>query len=1051
MSIPKNLIERCIETHFNDKKENIKSEKIIRISEESLKYFYNLEIITICDTSISYLPENLFSSNKFLKEVNFKSNKIKELPENNLIKQIDENLFNDTKKLEYITLDENRLESLPKNIFKGLENLSELNLFGNNLSEVPPAVFSELTNLQFLYLTANKISGLDSGTFATFKKLKELAFSENQIKHLPSNMLLGLNNLESIFIIKNKLSSLPDNIFKDCKNLKEINLSYNSITKLPESLLDGLSKLVTLNLGHNNIEYIPKEFFNGLYNLEIIDFSKNSIDDISNLFRYELNLSFIYFDDNRIKNLEENVFDQLKRLKKVSFQNNSIDTLSNKIFNNQNILRSINFRGNNISNLSDDLFLKNEKLYSCDFSHNRIKNINIELFSKLKELNQVNFSSNKIQDLNKDLFKGLDQLENIDFSNNAIEKLNKELFTNKNYLKINFSSNKISKLDEDIFETCILIEILNFSKNTINFLPKSIFNKCKMLQNIDFSYNNVQVIENDFFNQLLYLEKVNFCGNSIQIVNDYLFCKNFFIKDVNFSKNRILELSPKLFSLMNAGKVKVNFTENSDFYDFESMFNRIFDLNSNTDTETNDLTEYVNFFNVFSYCTAPELTSYAYPYDVNSGAVQYNSSNENIDTFDLLLDFESLKNYYEKDQESYAKKSKNDLEKKKKELETKNLEKTTTNKQTAKGKEVNFHYRLDRKNSTEFYNNIFLFYLNKTVKYFSLKEKQEIYSLFDEFKKNKITVLDFFIMMDDFENNNLICFERFMADKIKTSTISNNEFRIKSSDSLYNFFKRNSDFVFETFFPMVSLKNLINSEKIEQNDENLLKIKRYIFDFEIFLNMDFIKSFEIILENENERLAIYLFLILKFVLKKYNNKSNVKFFVNIESFNTKLLKVFFQNVFHRRWSNLIKLILDYFDEKEDGFLLIQDQDKLFCLESIKSCEAQVSPLDTKRDIYFEINASKQLNDTVTSISEKLNIGKKRSSKEEEDQSLESKTVKVGKEIELSESNIPLDTFNFSKINDFEKYLNLDSSKNILELAYLYYDAEFLRHPSIQKL
>ncbi|CAF0933318.1 unnamed protein product [Brachionus calyciflorus] len=118
------------------------------------------------------------------------------------------------------------------------------------------------------------------------------------------------------------------------------------------------------------------------------------------------------------------------------------------------------------------------------------------------------------------------------------------------------------------------------------------------------------------------------------MVNDYSFTENSFIEDVNFSKNRILELSPDLFSLMSEGKVKVNFTENSDFYDFQHMLNHVFVLNNYTETDKEIIKDLFR--------------------DEDSS---YNFFEEN---------FKILKVYNEKYQEFYAKKSKNDLETKKK-------------------------------------------------------------------------------------------------------------------------------------------------------------------------------------------------------------------------------------------------------------------------------------------------------------------------------------------------------------------------------------------------
>ena len=118
---------------------------------------------------------------------------------------------------------------------------------------------------------------MDENIFKDSKKLKRINFSSNKIHSFPIRLLQGQKDLEEVWLSNNQITVLNDNIFIDCKKLKIINFGDSN--------------------GGNLIEKLPKNLFFGLTLLEIV-----------------------YFGNNQITELDENLFKDSKKLKKISFQ-----------------------------------------------------------------------------------------------------------------------------------------------------------------------------------------------------------------------------------------------------------------------------------------------------------------------------------------------------------------------------------------------------------------------------------------------------------------------------------------------------------------------------------------------------------------------------------------------------------------------------------------------------------------------------------------------------------------------------------------------------------
>lgn len=97
-------------------------------------------------------------------------------------KKLRNGTFDNTKKLTTLTIINNvNLHLLGKQLFQGLENLTELNLKGNKLTKLPAKLFEDLKKLRTLNLKDNQLTELDPKLFKALDELKMLFIKGNNL------------------------------------------------------------------------------------------------------------------------------------------------------------------------------------------------------------------------------------------------------------------------------------------------------------------------------------------------------------------------------------------------------------------------------------------------------------------------------------------------------------------------------------------------------------------------------------------------------------------------------------------------------------------------------------------------------------------------------------------------------------------------------------------------------------------------------------------------------------------------------------------------------
>jgi len=190
--------------------------------------FKNLNKIRVED--IKHVDENSFQQCRKLMYIYITNSKFKEIPEN---------IFIENPQLVIVYLGNNKLRTLPEDIFINQTELEYLFLEQNEISCLPSNIFKSLTKLQWLYLYRNKIQSLNPKWFENLQSLEVLDLSDNEIQDLPKNVFSRLENLVGLELNGNQLKTIHSDSFGIHRKLNYIYLTNNKINAIDEKLIDN--------------------------------------------------------------------------------------------------------------------------------------------------------------------------------------------------------------------------------------------------------------------------------------------------------------------------------------------------------------------------------------------------------------------------------------------------------------------------------------------------------------------------------------------------------------------------------------------------------------------------------------------------------------------------------------------------------------------------------------------------------------------------------------------------------------------------------------------
>jgi len=569
--------------NLNNKNENFVINKNILYTIDYkllIKAFNNIDSVVQINNNVEVINENAFNNNKKLSEITFSDN----------LKVIKNNAFNGCLNLKKATFKDNTHYDIEDGVFSNCESVEEikftlglnslgdkcfyncLNLknveFNNstninisNLKSIGDSCFKNCKNLEF-FVMLDSVENLGSCVFENCLNLKIVHLS-SRIKNIPSKTFYNNNSLIKV-VSDIGVLSIGKSCFEGCKKLEDISTLKN-VYDIDERSFKGCEKLETINF--DNIEIINKESFYNCLNLKNI-----SIKNVKKINEYGFYGCKALTNFNIEKNIElisQTAFKDCYSLEEFNSTENSFYSTNNGVLYNKSFNSLICYPQGK-KDLSFNLLNSVNKIECETIYYNLyLKEINVSdenlyfsskdgvLYNKNKTELMV-YPANK-QDLEHSVIKSVETIKSKAFSNN---KYLKELTVLENVLIIEKGAlNNLSSLNK------LELPFIGLNINENKFLGY-IFGSDSYVNNFMFVSKSLEsvivtkdtVIDDYCFYDLKNVTYIKY--NNAKKINNYAFYNNENVKEFYLDGNIELIEEETFINVKNLKKLTFGYNEN---------------------------------------------------------------------------------------------------------------------------------------------------------------------------------------------------------------------------------------------------------------------------------------------------------------------------------------------------------------------------------------------------------------------------------------------------------------------------------------------------------
>ncbi len=217
----------------------------------------------------------------------------------NMIKNLDENVFKSLTNLKGLYMYENKIEHMDKNLLKYNKKLEELYLDKNKISSLAPEFMSHLKNLVEFVIDKNQITTLSSETFTGNMKLRKLGLKENRIYAIESNTFKKFNQLKYLDLSGNNCIDKSFSSFWSVINMDDVNqnlVTCNRNFKIILKSTQSVMMTTTTLSGPLTISISESAVTNELYYDEVLYSPEDNVEeDAENPNMMVLGLILLFF------------------------------------------------------------------------------------------------------------------------------------------------------------------------------------------------------------------------------------------------------------------------------------------------------------------------------------------------------------------------------------------------------------------------------------------------------------------------------------------------------------------------------------------------------------------------------------------------------------------------------------------------------------------------------------------------------------------------------------------------------------------------------------
>ncbi|XP_021350944.1 leucine-rich repeats and immunoglobulin-like domains protein 2 [Mizuhopecten yessoensis] len=364
---------------------------------------------------------------------------------NNEIRFLNESVFLHLPALKQLKINHNKLTEVP--MLKGLTSLTTLELNHNRIHTLAMELTTHMAQLKVLELSHNQIVDIVPGVFPVNNTLQKLTLNGNGLETFESGCFDNLTSLEVLKMNKNRIRFLPKNLFSKMNKLKTLEITKNQLRQIEGLLFQQLSNLQTLKLRKNQISVLMDGAFYGLTKIQSLQLDHNNISNVTQSWLYRMeSLKQLSLTNNRIQIIDPESLEVCKNLQLLDLTNNRLTSITRGSFSELNNLRSLYLSDNHISNIEDGAFRDLQSLELLELNNNAISWTIEDMngaFTGLTALTKLGLENNKIKSIAQNAFSGLSQVVRLNLLNNPITSIQRDalrVMTQLSQLSFNSSS-----------------------------------------------------------------------------------------------------------------------------------------------------------------------------------------------------------------------------------------------------------------------------------------------------------------------------------------------------------------------------------------------------------------------------------------------------------------------------------------------------------------------------------------------------------------------------------------------------------------------------------
>lgn len=314
--------------------------------------------------------------------------------------------FNGARGLAYLYISHNeKLRTVHGDAFLGLVNVTTLDISRNNITDIRSRAFSSLGKVQQIDVSWNAVRTLPSGVFAGLKKLRSLDMSRNNVSTIPPDVFKETDAVTDINFDKNALTNITKGSFAALKNLTFLSLKFNRISTIESGTFSKHNRLLNfVDLTANRVTKLSEGLLSGLQNLKTLILSSNQLTAIDSRALANDNLDTLKLDNNKLNEIDKDVFTQLPNLKTLHLDNNQLyQPIDKRSFVKLQQLVTLYLHGNAIQTINAEAFASGfDSLQHVTLDFNLLHTIHVGTFSSLPKLVYLGLSHNILQTVHEE-------------------------------------------------------------------------------------------------------------------------------------------------------------------------------------------------------------------------------------------------------------------------------------------------------------------------------------------------------------------------------------------------------------------------------------------------------------------------------------------------------------------------------------------------------------------------------------------------------------------------------------------------------------------------